>query len=74
MHLAQCVTAVGNNISSPDLAGGSGNFLLNVMLPVIAYNVLQGIDLLTGSRRALSPVITAFSVNVYVLLAPDKLI
>src|SRR4029434_2057759 len=36
------------------VAGESGNFQLNVMLPVIAYNLLQSIDLLANVARALA--------------------
>jgi fumarate hydratase class II len=44
---------IGND-SAITVAGQSGNFQLNVMLPVIAYNLLQSIDLLTNSCRALA--------------------
>jgi fumarate hydratase class II len=36
------------------VAGQSGNFQLNVMLPVIAYNLLQSIDLLANACRLLA--------------------
>jgi len=36
------------------VAGQSGNFQLNVMLPVIAYNLLQSIALLANSCTALA--------------------
>lgn len=39
---AQCI----GNDTAITLAGQSGNFELNVMLPLIAYNLLQSIDLL----------------------------
>jgi fumarate hydratase, class II len=35
------------------VAGQSGNFQLNVMLPLIAYDLLQSIDLLAHAARAL---------------------
>ena len=35
------------------VAGQSGNFQLNVMLPVIAYNLLQSIDILASAGRLL---------------------
>jgi fumarate hydratase class II len=41
---------VGNDATIV-LAGGSGNFELNVMLPVIAYNLIQSIEIL-GSASA----------------------
>jgi fumarate hydratase class II len=40
-----CVQVIGND-SSVALGGLSGNFELNVMMPVMAYNVLQSISLL----------------------------
>jgi fumarate hydratase, class II len=46
------------------LAGQSGNFQLNVMLPVIAHNLLTSIALLTNAARALaSQAIAGFTVN-----------
>lgn len=53
---------IGNDMTIT-VAGGSGNFQLNVMLPVIAYNLLQSIQLLSGSCQALSDTIADFSVN-----------
>ena len=44
---------IGND-STITLAGQSGNFQLNVMLPVIAYNLLQSITLLANSCTALA--------------------
>ena len=42
---------IGNDLTIT-IAGQSGNFQLNVMLPVIAYNVLQSMELLSiGSRN-----------------------
>ena len=44
--------------------GQSGNFQLNVMLPVIAYNLLQSIRLLANVARALADsAIAGFTVN-----------
>jgi fumarate hydratase class II len=46
------------------LGGQSGNFQLNVMLPMIAYNLLQSIELLANAARVLADsAITGFSVN-----------
>lgn len=42
-----CVQVIGND-SAISLAGLSGNFELNVMMPLIAYNLLQSLSLLTG--------------------------
>ncbi len=41
---------IGND-STVTIAGQSGNFELNVMMPVAAYNLLQSIDLLTAGCR-----------------------
>ena len=46
------------------LAAQSGNFQLNVMLPVIAFNLLQSIHLLASSSRTLADMaIKGFTVN-----------
>jgi fumarate hydratase class II len=46
------------------LAGQSGNFQLNVMLPVIAYNLLESIRLLANVARLLADqAIAGFKVN-----------
>jgi fumarate hydratase class II len=45
------------------VAGQSGNFQLNVMLPVIAYNLLQSIELLTNVARLLGECIEGFTIN-----------
>jgi len=44
---------IGND-ATITIGGQSGNFQLNVMLPVIAYNLLQSIDLLANVARALA--------------------
>lgn len=48
-----CAQVVGND-ATITLAGQSGNFELNVMLPVIAYNLLQSIELLANGCTALA--------------------
>ncbi|MBZ9612200.1 class II fumarate hydratase [Rheinheimera maricola] len=48
-----CAQVIGND-SSITIAGQSGNFELNVMLPLIAYNLLQSISLLSNSCTALA--------------------
>jgi fumarate hydratase, class II len=54
---------IGNDVTVT-LAGQSGNFQLNVMLPVIAYNLLQSIELLAAGSRALArSAIAGFAVN-----------
>ena len=42
---------IGNDVSIT-VASQSGNFQLNVMLPVIAYNLLKSINLLSGAMNA----------------------
>jgi fumarate hydratase class II len=63
---AACMVAaqvVGND-ATITLAGQSGSFQLNVMLPVIAYNLLQSIDLLTNISRLLADrAISGFTVR-----------
>ncbi len=54
---------IGNDVSIT-VAAQSGNFQLNVMLPVIAYNLLKSINLLSGAMNALSKkAIKTFKVN-----------
>jgi len=48
-----CAQVIGND-ATITVAGQSGNFQLNVMLPVIAYNLLQSIELLANVSRALA--------------------
>jgi fumarate hydratase class II len=48
-----CAQVIGND-TTITIAGQSGNFQLNVMLPVIAYNLLQSIDILANASRALA--------------------
>jgi len=50
----QVAAQVIGNDATITLAGQAGNFDLNAMLPVIAYNVLQSIDLLASSADALA--------------------
>ncbi|MCI5642085.1 MAG: class II fumarate hydratase [Chlamydia suis] len=46
-----CSQVIGNN-QSIIFAGTKGNFELNVMKPVIIYDFLQSVDLLSGAMRA----------------------
>ncbi len=48
--LQVCVQVVGND-AAVALGGLSGNFELNVMMPVIAHNLLQSIELLGNAVR-----------------------
>ncbi|UCE88332.1 MAG: class II fumarate hydratase, partial [Pseudomonadota bacterium] len=58
-----CTQVVGND-ASITLAGQSGNFQLNVMLPLIAYNLLQSIEILSNACRVLADkAIAGFAVN-----------
>ena len=54
---------IGNDVTIT-VAGQSGNFQLNVMLPLIAFNLLQSIEMLTNASRALADrAIKGFTVN-----------
>ena len=54
---------IGNDVTIT-VAAQSGSFQLNVMLPVIAYNLLKSINLLSGSMDVLSKkAIRTFKVN-----------
>lgn len=55
---------VTGNDTTIAVAAQSGNFQLNVMLPVIAYNLLQSIQILSSAARHLTSAIDSFSVNV----------
>ncbi len=63
---AACMVAaevIGND-ATITLAGQSGNFQLNVMLPVIAYNLLESVRLLSNVLRLLADrAIAGFTVN-----------
>ncbi len=58
-----CAQVMGND-TTIGISGASGNFQLNTMLPVIAYNILQSIQLMANSARSLADkAITDFQVN-----------
>jgi fumarate hydratase class II len=58
-----CAQVIGND-ATITLGGQAGNFQLNTMLPVIAYNLSQSIVLLAnGSRLLADKAIARFSVN-----------
>jgi fumarate hydratase class II len=62
--VAMAAAQVMGNDVTVTVAGQSGAFQLNVMLPVIAYNLLQSIELLSNSARSLAgSVIAGFTVN-----------
>jgi fumarate hydratase class II len=52
--VAMVAAQVIGNDATITIAGQSGNFQLNVMLPVIAYNLAQSVDLLSNAARVLA--------------------
>ena len=61
---AMVAAQVIGNDATITIAGQSGNFQLNVMLPVIAYNLLESVRLLASAFRALGKdAIAGFKVN-----------
>lgn len=68
--VAMVAAQVMGNDAVIAVAGQSGNFQLNVMLPVAAYNLLQSIELLANASRALADkTVGGFTVNAEVLRA-----
>jgi len=66
--IPEAVTMVAARVIGNDsmitIAGQSGNFQLNVMLPVVAYGLLESIELLARSGRILADgAITGMTVN-----------
>ena len=66
--IPEAVTMVAAQVIGNDatiaVAGQSGNFQLNVMLPVVAYNLLQSIEILANAAVALADnAIAGFTVN-----------
>ena len=58
-----CAQVIGND-AAITIGGQSGNFQLNVMLPVVAYNLLQSIDILANAATSLADTaIAGFTVN-----------
>jgi fumarate hydratase class II len=61
---AMVAAQVIGNDATITVAGQSGNFQLNVMLPVVALNLLQSIELLANASSALADsAIKGFTVN-----------
>ena len=61
---AMVAAQVIGNDATITLAGQSGNFQLNVMLPLIAYNLLQSIEILANVSRLLADkALAGFKVN-----------
>jgi fumarate hydratase, class II len=52
--VAMVAAQVMGNDATVTIAGQSGNFELNVMLPLIAYNLIQSIDLLANAAENLT--------------------
>jgi fumarate hydratase class II len=62
--VAMTAAQVMGNDATIAIAGQSGTFQLNVMLPVIAYNLLQSIELLANASRTLArSAVAGFAVN-----------
>jgi fumarate hydratase class II len=58
-----CAQVIGND-TTITIAGQSGNFQLNVMLPLVAHNLLQSIETLSNVSRLLADkAIAEFTVN-----------
>ncbi|MDJ0760346.1 MAG: class II fumarate hydratase [Woeseiaceae bacterium] len=58
-----CAQVIGNDATIA-MGGQSGNFQLNVMLPVVAYNLIQSIDILSNAAVVLGEsAIAGFTVN-----------
>ncbi|UXI04309.1 class II fumarate hydratase [Photobacterium sp. TY1-4] len=61
---AMVAAQVIGNDTTITIAGQSGNFQLNVMLPVIAYNLIQSVELLSNAATLLADkAISSFSVR-----------
>lgn len=60
--LMAAAQVIGND-TTISLAAQSGSFQLNVMLPVIAYNLLQSIEIITNANLHLARAIDTFTVN-----------
>ncbi|MDI3339310.1 MAG: class II fumarate hydratase [Sphaerobacter sp.] len=58
-----CAQVIGNDVTVT-IGAQMGNFELNVMLPVIAYNLLQSIQILANASRVLADrAVAGFTVN-----------
>ena len=58
-----CADVIGND-TTVAIAAQSGNFQLNVMLPLVAYNVLKSINILSGALTILAnKAVKTFKVN-----------
>ena len=62
--VAMVAAQVIGNDATITVAGQSGNFQLNVMLPVVAHNLIQSIDILASAATQLADhAIAGFTVN-----------
>jgi fumarate hydratase class II len=62
--VAMMAAQVMGNDATITIAAASGNFQLNVMLPIIAYNLLQSVELLgIGSRNLADHALAGLTVN-----------
>ncbi len=72
-----CAQVIGND-ATITVGGQAGNFQLNVMLPVIAYNLLQSLEIMANVSRLLADnAIAGFSVrhdNVQQALARNPIL
>ena len=58
-----CAQVIGND-AAITIGGQSGNFQLNVQLPMIAYNLVQSVELMSNVSRLLADsTIAGFKVN-----------
>lgn len=58
-----CAQVIGNDVTIT-MGGQSGNFQLNVMLPVVAHNLVQSIEILASASVCLADkAIAGFTVN-----------
>ncbi|HET8664114.1 MAG TPA: class II fumarate hydratase [Nocardioides sp.] len=60
--LQVCAQVIGND-AAVTFAGASGSFELNVMLPVIARNVLESMELLANASRLLATCVDGITAN-----------
>ncbi|MEM9057351.1 MAG: class II fumarate hydratase [Pseudomonadota bacterium] len=62
--VAMVAAQVIGNDATITVGGQSGNFQLNVMLPVIGYNLVQSVEILAGGARVLADsAIAGYTVN-----------
>jgi fumarate hydratase, class II len=76
--VAMVAAQVIGNDATITIAGQSGSFQLNVMLPVIAYNILQSIELIANVSKLLADkAIAGFTVredNLQIALAKNPIL